>query len=509
VTRRLSASARVALAVTLVLAVGSLLLTGVGYLLLSRRLAADLDNTLVQESSAFVAALQATPAQTTTELEEATRAYLSGRVGGGAEAPVILLVRFSDGKVMSNSVIALEDAPDNSLRLDAEHPMRRFATFVFQEEEYRVATIPLLDSQGQTIATFQAALPTSRIEDVSAALLRTLLIASLLVTIVGASLSAWVARASLGPLHQVARTTRAITHSSLSQRVKYEGPEDDVGLMVTALNEMLDRLENAFSEQKHFTADASHELRTPLTIIRGHLELMGLEGDLTPLQQESLVLVMDELERMSRLVEDLLALARLDAGAARPFRPIDVGELAEEAVTRVRGLAPRDFSVYRSGPAVVLGDRDMLLQAMLNLLSNAIDATATGGAIVLRCMAPGDSVLIQVLDDGPGIPDSDLPRVFDRFYRARSTRRATEGAGSGLGLTIAARLALRHNGTLTAANHPAGGAVFTLELPAYHGEADEGGDRRVHGGRRRSAPNSRAPELLEASTPDDLGSSAV
>jgi two-component system OmpR family sensor kinase len=483
-TRRLSASARVALAVTLVLAIGSLLLTGVGYLLLSRRLAADLDNTLVQESSAFAAALQTTPAQTTAELEEATRNYLSGRAGGSAGSPVILLVRFTDGKVISNSTVALEDAPENTVRIDIEHPMRRFATFTFQDEEYRVASIPLLDEQGQTIATFQAASPTSRIDLVMAALLRTLLIASLLVTIAGASLSAWVARASLGPLHQVAKTTQAITHSSLSQRVTYDGPEDDVGLMVSALNDMLDRLESAFSEQKHFTADASHELRTPLTIIRGHLELMGLEGDLTPLQQESLVLVMDELERMSRLVEDLLALARLDAGAARPFLPIDMAELAEEAVTRVRGLAPRDFAVHSSGKAVVLGDRDMLLQSLLNLLNNAIDATANGGSIVVRCMPAGDSVLVQVLDDGPGIPDSDLPRVFDRFYRARNTRRSAEAGRSGLGLTIAARLAVRHGGSLTAANHQAGGAVFTLALPAHEHLVNGTTDRRIGGPRR-------------------------
>ncbi|MHB0978864.1 MAG: sensor histidine kinase [Thermoleophilia bacterium] len=490
-TRRLSASARVALAVTLVLAMGSLLITSVGYLLLSRRLAADVDITLVQESSAFVAAMQAAPARTTRDLEEATRAYLTGRAGGGTESSAILLVRFPDGKVISNSVIPLEDAPDNTVRLDAAHPTRRFATFTFQDEEYRAATIPVLDAQGQTVSTFQAALPTSPTRGVAAALLRTLLSASVLVTMVGASLSAWVARASLGPLHQVASTTQAITQSSLSQRVKYNGPEDDVGLMVTALNDMLDRLENAFSEQKHFTADASHELRTPLTIIRGHLEVMGMEGDLTASQQESLVLVMDELERMSRLVEDLLALARLDASAVRPFAPLDMGELAEEAMTRARGLAPRHFTLERSTDAPVRGDRDMLLQALLNLLSNAVNVTSTGGSIDVRCAVEGQQVRVQVRDDGPGIPNSDLPRVFDRFYRARNSREAHEGEGSGLGLTIAARLALRHGGTLTAANHPAGGAVFTLQLPLSWDPALAAARRSGSAPKRRSVVRDR------------------
>ncbi len=491
VTRHLSASARVALAVTLVLALGSLLLTSVGYLLLSRRLAADLDRTLVQESSAFVAALQTTPSQTTAELEEATRAYLRGRTGGASESSAILMVRFAQGKVISNSSVPLEDAPENSIRIDEVHPSRRFATLSFQDEEYRVATIPVLDAQNQTVATFQAALPTSPIEGVASALLRTLLIASVLVTTVGASLSAWVARASLGPLHQVASTTQAITQSSLSQRVAYDGPADDVGLMVAALNDMLDRLESAFSEQKHFTADASHELRTPLTIIRGHLEVMGMEGDLNPSQHESLVLVMDELERMSRLVEDLLSLARLDAGAIRPFAPLDMGELAEEAVNRARGLAPREFSVQSRGPAPVRGDRDMLLQALLNLLSNAVNATSAGGLIDVDCVVADGRVRVLVRDDGPGIPDSDLPRVFDRFYRARSPRGAHEGGGSGLGLTIAARLALRHGGLLTAANHEDGGAVFALELPL---RLDTQFDvaRRGNGSKRRSVVRDRS-----------------
>lgn len=486
VTRRLSASARVALAVTLVLALGSLLLTSVGYLLLSRRLASDLDRTLMQESSAFVAALQTAPAYSTGDLEQATRAYLTGRVGGGTESAAILLVRFSGGKVISNSAFALEDAPDNAIGMDQGHPVRRFATLVFEGEEYRTATVPVLDTGGQAVATFQAALPTAQTKDVAAALFRTLLVASVLVTTVGASLSAWVARTSLGPLHQVARTTQTITQSSLSQRVDYDGPEDDVGLMVTALNDMLDRLENAFAEQKHFTADASHELRTPLTIIRGHLELMGMEGELVPSQQESLVLVMDELERMSRLVDDLLSLARLDASAMRPFNPLDLGELAEEAVARARGLAPREFTLERAENASVRGDRDMLLQALLNLLSNAVNATTTGGSIDVRCTVEGDLVKVQVKDDGPGVPDSDLPRVFDRFYRNRNSRDAQEGGGSGLGLTIAARLALRHGGRLAAANHPAGGAVFTLELPLRHNRSLEAAGRDAKVNKHRS-----------------------
>ncbi len=485
VTRRLSASARVALAVTLVLAMGSLLLTGVGYLLLSRRLAADLDRTLVQESTAFVAAQRAAPTGTVRELEEATQAYLSGRDAGGSDSSAVLLVHFPNGKVISNSVISLEDAPQNPFEFVAARLTRGFTTINSQGEEYRTATVPVLDANGEVVATFLAALPTAPIEEVAGALLRTLLTASFLVTMVGASVSAWVARASLEPLHQVSKTTREITQSSLSQRVSYSGPQDDVGLMVTALNEMLDRLENAFSDQKHFTADVSHELRTPLTIIRGHVELLGMEGALTPSQHESLAVVMDELERMTKLVDDLLALARLEGGVAKSFTRLDLGELAEEAVTRARGLAPREFTFVRVTSTPVLGDRDMLLRALLNLLSNSVNATKTGGSIRVRSDSVGDVARVQVSDDGPGIPDSDLPRVFDRFFRARNSRDTHDGGGSGLGLTIAARLALRHGGSLTAANNPEGGAVFTLELPLRREVGLESKRRRVTPSRRR------------------------
>ncbi|MCZ7662561.1 MAG: HAMP domain-containing histidine kinase [Thermoleophilia bacterium] len=464
-TRRLSASARVALAVTVVLALGSLLLTGLGYLLLSKRLADDMDRTLRQESSAYVATIHAAPAQTTAELQEATRVYLGERTAGGPDAATFLLVRFVDGKVISNSNVRLEDAPANAPALDPAAAQPGFATFMYQEKEYRVATVPVLDANNNTIAVFQAAMSVEPNEAMGTALVRILLIAGLLVILVGASLSAWVARASLRPLHQVARTTQAITQTSLSRRVPYTGPHDDVGMMVSALNEMLDRLESAFAEQKHFTADASHELRTPLTIIRGHLEVMRYEGELTPSQEESMLLVLDEVERMSRLVNDLLALSRLDAGVAKPFAPLDLSRIAQESVSRVEGMAGRRFTFASPGPLPVRGDHDMLLQALLNLLSNAVTATGEDGSISVRCEGGAGVARVHVQDDGPGIHSQDLDRVFDRFYRVPDSGRTDDTGGSGLGLAIASRMVQRHGGRLTARNAPEGGAVFTMELP--------------------------------------------
>jgi len=253
--------------------------------------------------------------------------------------------------------------------------------------------------------------------------------------------------------------------ASLSQRVSYEGPPDDVGLLVTSLNRLLDRLEQAFAEQRRFVADASHELRTPITVMRGHLDVMRDEGGLNAEQEETLQVVQDELQRTSHLVNDLLSLARLDGGHAPRFEPLDLGEVVEEAVVRGQGLGPRRFSFSHGGPLPVHGNRDLLLQAVLNLLSNAVHHTQTDGRIGIVCRAEESHALVEMSDDGPGIPADDLERIFDRFYRSPGSPRSGESGGSGLGLAISRRLVQLHGGRLTARNEPQGGAVFELRLP--------------------------------------------
>lgn len=462
---RLSTVTRVAVAVTVVLVFGTVMLATIAYVLLDRRLSADMDRALLQETDAFTAAVGTSPLTTPDDLADATRAYMEGRPMNPEGLAVLLLVRFTDGSVIANSPVSLEHSPENAANVDPATATRSFDTVALEGSQYRVATVPFYDAGGKTVAVFQAAVPLGINGDITDALLRTLFFSGLLVVLVGTGLSALVARTSLRPLHEVARTTRTITQTSLSRRVPYSGPQDDVGAMVGAVNDMLDRLERAFAEQKHFTADASHELRTPLTIIRGHLEVMRYDAELSAEQEATISLVLEEVERMARLVDDLLALSRLDAGVARPFVPLQLETVVQEAVARGEAMAPRRFLVGCTGTLPVRGDHDMLMQVLLNLIANAVNATTSGGTIMITCDRTETEAMVRVQDDGPGVDPDQLDRMFERFSRGRGTPRPPDGSGSGLGLAIARRLAERHGGSLSAGNAFEGGAVLTLTVP--------------------------------------------
>ena len=172
----------------------------------------------------------------------------------------------------------------------------------------------------------------------------------------------------------------------------------------------------------------------------------------------------DEARRMSRLVDELLALARLQGERQRPFQPLDACTLVQETAARARALGDRNVAVSCDSDAWVLGDPDLLDQALLNIVRNAFAHTHAGGSIALACSKTATRVRISVTDDGPGIPPEDLPRVFDRFYRSRTPRSADTG-GSGLGLAISGRLAELHGGTVTVDNVQPHGAAFTIDLP--------------------------------------------
>ena len=445
--------------------VGVALLSVLSEVLVSRRLTADMGRTLQREAAAYNAALKAAASSGAGDLQSATRSYLDGRKTYGAASAVILLVKFANGKILSNSDVPLEQATGNAANLEVSTARRSFSTVTIDNEQYRVATIPIHGADNEPTAVFQAALPIAQSQHMAADLLRSLALAGLLIVLLSSALSIMVARATLRPLHDAAQTARDVTQQSLSQRVTYQGPMDDVGMMVTAFNDMLDRLEGSFAEQRRFIADASHEMRTPLTVIRGHLDVMRATREFDPDAEETLDLVSDELDRTILLVNDLLSLARLEAGPPRPFRLFDLAEVAEDAVVRAQGLGQRRISLDRDAVLTVQGDRGMLLQALLNLLSNAVNHTLEDGRIMVRCTVEGTRGVVTVEDDGPGISPQDLDRVFDRFYRSMGTRRAGDSAGSGLGLTISRRLVQLHQGDLTVANRPEGGAQFRVSVP--------------------------------------------
>jgi len=282
-----------------------------------------------------------------------------------------------------------------------------------------------------------------------------------------------VIRRSLAPIDSMIDTAGAIASGDLSRRVDVVDERTEVGALGRALNAMLARIEASFaakeaSEQRlrQFVADASHELRTPLTSIRGYAELYRSGAVSTP---EDVRRVMGRIEsegtRLGRLVEDLLLLARLDQG--RPLRKavVDLVPLVAGAVMDARASAPEQPIEYVHDPeALVEGDADRLKQVVENLLANARIHTPPGTPVRVEVTAGADSVLLTVADRGPGIAPEDAERIFDRFYRADSSRARASG-GVGLGLSIAASIVEAHGGRIELDTGPGGGATFGVILP--------------------------------------------
>ncbi|CAA9567799.1 MAG: hypothetical protein AVDCRST_MAG88-2053, partial [uncultured Thermomicrobiales bacterium] len=233
---------------------------------------------------------------------------------------------------------------------------------------------------------------------------------------------------------------------------------------------MVDRLEETLKAQRQFVADASHELRTPLTALGGLIEMLLLGADRgdRATSQRALRSAHREVERLSRLVGDLLTLSRLDARPTVERRPLDLAALVAEVGEQTRFLAgEREVLWQVAGPLPVDGDADRLKQVLLNLTGNAVAFSAKTGQIVLRGERVGSRARVEVADDGAGIDPADLPGIFERFYRGDKSRarRSDGGAGSGLGLAIARAIVETHGGTIAARSVLGQGTTFTIELP--------------------------------------------
>lgn len=272
------------------------------------------------------------------------------------------------------------------------------------------------------------------------------------------------------PLRRMAATAALVDAGDLSPRIHTpQGQGNEVRVLADAFNHMLDRLTDAFAGQRAFVADASHELRTPLTVIRGQLEVLSRQesppGDEVRRVER---LVQAEVARITRLVEDLLLLAKTDQAQFLRVEPIDLPAFVAELWQGSTLLAKRHFHLDQVPPGTLLADPDRLAQALRNLLVNAIEHTETGkGQVSLRVeRTSNDRIRFVVEDDGPGIPSDQRERVFDRFHRTDAARTRAMG-GTGLGLAIVDAIAKAHEGRVTASESPAGGARIELELPHF------------------------------------------
>jgi heavy metal sensor kinase len=307
----------------------------------------------------------------------------------------------------------------------------------------------------------------------------TLIIGSLATLVIALLGGFWLADRAMRPVAGITRTAREISETDLSHRLNLHR-RDEIGQLADTFDAMLARLQAAFERQRQFTADASHELRTPLTIV--NLEVNhALAAARKPLEyQRALRVIQSENDFMGHLVNDLLLLARMDAGQVVPSQEKhDLSELALEVMERLGPLAARQQVQLEAGdfPEVsVQGDRQYLVQMLTNLIENAIKYTAHGGSerehkvqIETGITSNGTRAWVSVTDNGPGIPAEHLPHIFERFYRVDKARSAedtaTSASGSGLGLAIAQWIAQVHGGNVSVESSMGQGAAFTVTLP--------------------------------------------
>ena len=287
---------------------------------------------------------------------------------------------------------------------------------------------------------------------------RVVLLVSLSVLLL-ASLAAWLAAGRvLAPLRQLKSAAQGITETDLTRRIEVQG-SDELADLGRTFNAMLDRVESAFSSQRQFVNDASHELRTPITIVRGHLELMGDDPEE---RRETVALVMDELDRMTRFVDDLLLLARAERADFLSLDTVDLTDLAHELDAKAHGLADRDWRLDADAHGELVGDRQRLTQAVMNLAGNAVQHTHAGDRITIGVATEPGWVRLWVADDGPGIPKEDHARVFERFTRGGGRR---PSGGAGLGLAIVRAIAEAHGGHVELDSVPGRGSTFTVVVP--------------------------------------------
>jgi len=332
----------------------------------------------------------------------------------------------------------------------------------------RVLTVPLNVGQ-HTIGVLQAGTSLS-VVDATRNTLLSIMAGVALVAVLIAGLGSWALLGrALYPLETITEAVDQINRADdLSRRIPYGGQtEDEIGELVESINQTLERLESLFTSQQRFLADVSHELRTPLTVIKGNVDLIRR---MKVADEESLNSIDQESGRLTRLVGGLLMLAQAESGKlALNFRPVELDLLLTEVFTEMQVLAGSKVHVHLNDidQVMVNGDRDRLKQVLLNLVGNAIQYTPQGGDVFLSLRKVGEQARLIVRDTGPGIPATDLPHIFDRFYQAEKSRTRSASSGFGLGLSIAHWIVEHHGGQIKVESKEGKGTTFAIWLALY------------------------------------------
>ncbi|WP_296665295.1 HAMP domain-containing sensor histidine kinase [Demequina sp.] len=435
----------------------------------------------VAGTSAFLIERDSVQHAITDELRSRTDDYLRYITGEGS-VPIDQLMRDTMGRYVgaaSEGAVAIIDgraryvpATESRLLLEDDQEfidavwaetstdiaVRRLST---STADYAYTAIPLLDADDVRIASFVLAVDEGRrIHELRETFALYALVALLALVAIGAFGFFTVGRL-LEPIRLLDRTARRITDSDLTGRVPIVG-DDDLARLSQTVNAMLDRLEGAFADERRLLDDASHELRTPLTVIRTRLELIE------PRDPEQVEATRDELldvsADMSRLVEDLVTLAKADRPEFLRLAATDIAELTDAAAARMSALGDREWSVEARAPGSATVDAQRLTQAWLQLAANAVKFSEPHTAVSIGSAREGPDLLLWVTDEGRGISSDDLARIGDRFVRLDH-----DAEGAGLGLPIVTAIAHAHGGTLEIASLPGHGSTFALRVPWREG----------------------------------------
>jgi heavy metal sensor kinase len=444
----------------LVLAVLLSALSAGVYFYLSRSLYGNLDDSLELRSTQ----LRSIPAI----LESIRQGEFQEELG-----EIVILYFYSGDQLVEVSPRGISIPLSHELISQAIAGTSLFTTIQTAEgERLRLLAVPINISilgppPGIQPAALVIAHSTKQIVQALAGLVRTLIIAVPLALALAAAGGIFLARRALKPVDKIAQTAQEIEESDLSRRINVN-TKDELGRLATTLNEMIGRLEKAFQRQKQFTSDASHELRTPLAVIEAESTLALQKERPSSDYQQSLETISQESRQMSSLIDQLLTLARADAGKEQwNFTEVNLGKLIGnlsadvEVLCQEKGLS---FQLGQTQDLEVKGDEARLRELFMNLLNNAIRYTPAPGTVSVSFRREGQMAVVAITDTGIGIPAEDIPFIFERFYRVDKSRSRSEG-GSGLGLAICQHIAEVHGGKIEVESQMGAGSTFSVWLP--------------------------------------------
>ena len=309
--------------------------------------------------------------------------------------------------------------------------------------------------------------PTDRIDNDLHDLTLSLIFGMPFILIVAIAGGLFWTRKALHPVEAMRHTAEQISSGNLRQRLPVSSTGDAIENLARTLNQMLGRLDRAYQQAVRFSADASHELRTPITILRGEMEALIRTEKMSDVSRDRLGSILEEIERLSSIVESLISLARLDAGENKEHKAVDLSHLVRTTVEQMQLLAEEKnilVTVEAPQPYFIMGESESLKQVIINLFDNAVKYTMNGGSIIVSTYVTDRNTVLKFKDNGMGIASDDIPHIFERFYRTDNARsQAIQGAG--LGLSIVQSICQAHGGTIEVDSQQGGGTVFTITFP--------------------------------------------